>query len=924
MGYGHNFLYIRNLKFMDTGFKLEDGSDISEILLQKNAFDNLDPVIVRSNLGLGTLATQDNTAGIKFPNLDGTFGQALVLGDNGQLTFSSVETNEGTFLTPPIITGSFSEILTDGTQYQYTASNSITVDPAANGNISYYWYIQGGTLDTTLGNTVVATFSPADGKAKVIGVYAMDNRGNKSAIETQGIDLKQIYVPGEITFSAPTVLNYQQAHNLEVFIGDDGGDNNFTYAWEVSYNNGLTWNTQGFSAVDLKSVIFSPTKAEVTGKFRCRIRNSAGVTTAVSASFNVVPLAPSAPLITSSGNMFYSGEYNILATVGSNGGTTNLDYEWSVSYDGGSSWETLGIGNPTLPQTTFIPNRGDLTGKLRCKITNISGSVTVTKDVSISAIPPSGIQLLVPPNMEDNGDYVLNANPTSTGGTVVSYDWETSTDGGNTWGTTYLVDPTEKQPTLHNVQNTQSLVIRCRVSNVAGYAMATSGVLTVAIGKPSHIDLNLPESFVVGSPVLINPTINDDGGDPNITYSWFLSYTNGSTWIIDEFSSPDTQATNFTPLSGNVNALIRLSATNSAGTTIVTSAPIPVAAVAPSDLLLVIPDSFDFNTEATLGVNVVHNGGEECTFNWEVQTKTGLVVSEWVQAYLTDFDTNAPKFKKDDIAECQVAFRCTVSNSAGSAVAVSDYIDVHALVPSAGTIYMDAEGHYGTPVPFQVSIPNTGGVLSYNWRISTDNKATWTAIGIVDPTVNPMSYNAPSIGLNVYARCVVSNSAGSRVIVSDTHIPILASLVSGGELVAPSGAWNYGSELSLTANYTSDGGSAPSFKWEKSTDAGVGGYVTFYATSGNTATFTAGHFGYDGNYALLSDNGGFLTNAQAVTTSWQYFNDFCIGAGSTRNTFATGTTFLRPRISVASNTGTVYFDAFSIFIANAATIAQYY
>lgn len=107
-------------------------------------------------------------------------------------------------------------------------------------------------------------------------------------------------------------------------------------------------------------------------------------------------------------------------------------------------------------------------------------------------------------------------------------------------------------------------------------------------------------------------------------------------------------------------------------------------------------------------------------------------------------------------------------------------------------------------------------------------------------------------------------------------------------------------------------------------DAGVGGYVTFYATSGNTATFTVGHFGYDGNYALLSDNGGFLSDAQAVTTSWQYFNDFCIGAGTTKNTFAEGTTFLRPRITVASNTGTVYFDAFSIFIANAATIAQYY
>ena len=103
------------------------------------------------------------------------------------------------------------------------------------------------------------------------------------------------------------------------------------------------------------------------------------------------------------------------------------------------------------------------------------------------------------------------------------------------------------------------------------------------------------------------------------------------------------------------------------------------------------------------------------------------------------------------------------------------------------------------------------------------------------------------------------------------------------------------------------------------------GTWNYFAMENSDGSYsTDNDFGYDANYYLLSDNGGFLTNNQAVTTSWQYFNNFCVGSGSTVNTFASGTTFLRPRITISSNTGTVYFDAFSIFIANAATIAQYY
>lgn len=99
-------------------------------------------------------------------------------------------------------------------------------------------------------------------------------------------------------------------------------------------------------------------------------------------------------------------------------------------------------------------------------------------------------------------------------------------------------------------------------------------------------------------------------------------------------------------------------------------------------------------------------------------------------------------------------------------------------------------------------------------------------------------------------------------------------------------------------------------------EAEMAGYVAFYGTSGNTALFTAGHYGYDANYALLSDNGGFIINNQAVTTSWQFFKEFCVGVGVTRDTFSSGTTFIRPRISVTSNTGTVYFDAFNIFLVS--------
>lgn len=105
-------------------------------------------------------------------------------------------------------------------------------------------------------------------------------------------------------------------------------------------------------------------------------------------------------------------------------------------------------------------------------------------------------------------------------------------------------------------------------------------------------------------------------------------------------------------------------------------------------------------------------------------------------------------------------------------------------------------------------------------------------------------------------------------------------------------------------------------------EVGVGGYILFKSLSG-AAQITAGCYSYDSALSLLPNNGGFIADVVSTTLSWEYKQSMCSTAGVLPQQFHADTKFIRPVITVANNTGTVYFDGFNIFPMSFSRMSRY-
>ena len=111
---------------------------------------------------------------------------------------------------------------------------------------------------------------------------------------------------------------------------------------------------------------------------------------------------------------------------------TGLSYQWEQSTDGGNSWEKLngqygGYNSASMGVTAKSERNG---WKFRCVITDASGNKVISKvaTIKINEIKITG----EPTDYEGKAGNVHYFKVTATG-TGLSYQWEQSTDGGNSW-----------------------------------------------------------------------------------------------------------------------------------------------------------------------------------------------------------------------------------------------------------------------------------------------------------------------------------------------------------------------------------------------------------------------------------------------------------------------------------------------------------
>ncbi|AYA36008.1 PKD domain-containing protein [Hymenobacter oligotrophus] len=413
----------------------------------------------------------------------------------------------------------------------------------------------------------------------------------------------------------------------------------------------------------------------------------------------------------------------------------------------------------------------------------------------------------------------LTSTAPATGGTgTFTYQWESSSDNGNTW--TAIPGANNETLTLGPLTATTSF----RRQVVSGPCPAPpSNIVTINV-LPALLAGTIAADQALcagGTPAPLTSTTPASGGNGTIAYQWESSADN-TTWAAIGGATGPT----FAPGPLNATTYFRRQASSGGCAPVVSN--VVTITVAPALAAGSIGSSQTVclgATPAPLTSTQAPTGGTgSYTYQWEssADNTTWAVIP----------GANGAEYAPGPLTATTYYRRQVTSGPCGPVTTSAVTITVlPALGP--GSIAADQTICAGSvPAPLTSTAPATGGsgTFTYQWEASTNN-TTWSAI----PGANNADFAPGALTTSTYFRRVSSNTCSSTPS-NSVLVTVLPALVPGS--IAASQTLCAGATpapLTSTAPATGGGG-AVTYQWESSADN-----VNWTAVGGATAeTFAPG------------------------------------------------------------------------------------
>jgi hypothetical protein len=338
----------------------------------------------------------------------------------------------------------------------------------------------------------------------------------------------------------------------------------------------------------------------------------------------------------------------------------------------------------------------------------------------------------------------------ATGSGTLSYQWQKNDSdiGGAT-------NPSYTTPVLTPADSGSHY--RCVVSNAYGSATTNEALLSViSVVAPQITAEPLPLTVQDGQQASFSVTATGTGP---LSYQWQKNAAN--------VTGANASTYSFTAAYADSGALFRCIVSNTKGADTSSAAMLSVTAVAPT--IATQPASQQVSVGDTVTFTVVATGSLPRYYAWE---KSDTPIPGATAASYTFVA------EKTDSG---VAFRCKVTNSAGSVISNPAYLIVGTFPPTITAHPVQAFVQLGQTATFNVTATGTRP-LAYQWqRDSVDI-----------PGATSPSYTTPPVVLDDngrYYRCVVTNNYGtatSESAVLSVTSDVLNLIANGGfELGTP-------------------------------------------------------------------------------------------------------------------------------------------
>ena len=701
-----------------------------------------------------------------------------------------------------------------------------------------------------------------------------------------------------------------------------GGISPVTYQWQVSKNAGTTWvNISAAGTGPAYSNWTTPALSLQniqTGndafQYRCLVSSgqpcSDSTATSSAAILYVSPCT--APNITASPiDVSLTDATSADFTVQLSGGNPPYSFKWQVSTDNGTSWAEINAAGTAPVYSNWTTATLSLSGissqhnlfRYRCVVSSgqtcpdaFTVSDAAVLSISSNCFEPS---IITPPQsatvtQSSSTSFSVTASGSGSGFT---YQWQLSTDGGNTWNNINTAGNspaysgyTSSTLSLSSVTaDNDNYQYRCIVTNGVPcsdkFAQSNPATLMVSKSCISPAMVSQPDAASVTEGGAASFTVNVNGGTTPYSFQWQVSADEGRTWvnISSAGSGPAysgwtgaTLSLNGIPISGNSKQYrcVIISAKPCAGSqvisdpaklSVVSACTPPAITNGPADVNATTSDAVNFSVSATAGVTPY-------SYQWQVSTTNG---NSWTT--ITAAGTN-PAYSGWTTARLGLAGISTKNNkyqyrsivlSGKTCSALTAMTNQAILNVSAGCTAPNISGQpavttatvSGTAI---FSIGATDGIApyTYQWQVSTTNGSTWTNISSSGSSPTYANWTTASLKLTTVAalnnnyryRCIVTSGSPCGNYPVNSNAATLSVTNNCTPPVIDRHPANTSAAVGSATSFSVTVGGLVTYQWQLSKDAGTSWVDISSAGSGpayaNWSTATLSVSGI-----LLANNG---------------------------------------------------------------------
>jgi gliding motility-associated-like protein len=681
----------------------------------------------------------------------------------------------------------------------------------------YRWYTSGGTF---IGQGQSITVSPTT--TTTYRVYT-SNGG------LDGLDFKDITITVIATSSAITNNTISGAALLGPFCasGDPGlitGSNPtvslpaWSYEWQVSTNGGGSWATVASGTSATLPYTYNPPVTTQTVSYRRLITSGSCDNSSNILTYEVNPSIAN-NTVTGAQTICGTGVPGPLSGSLPTGGNGVYSYQWESSTNAGGPFNpifganTQGYAPGSISTTTYY-RRVVTSGP--CSNTSAAVQVTVLPVLGGNTI---GITSGTNSYCVTSGAIIMGGGTIAGGNGSYSYQWEVSSDLGNTWtNATGGTGPSLSVSGLTQTSYFRRIVTSSSCVNVSNNIIINvySAISNNTIGSDQNsCGPFIPAQFIGTTPA---------DGTGSYTYQWQFSTTSASgpwTNVASGGTSQNYQAPTVTSTRWYQRVVTSGPCSDPSNAILITVTPVITNNAIGSDQVFCGPTDAD----PLLGTTP---GGGTGTFNYTWESSTDGI--NWTPVgFAADYDPN--------ILTVTTFFRRVVTS--GFCTSTSNFVTVTIVPVIINNSILADQGFCSAADPAALlgSLP-TGGNGSYNfqWESSLDS-LNWNPI----VTATGQNYDPPLTSVTTFFRRTVGSSVcnnTSNVVKITITAPITNNTISSSQTFC--GPADPGT---LTGAVLGGGNAAFTYQWESSTNGGItftpiGGAIAATYSPGVVSTTT--------------------------------------------------------------------------------------